>query len=66
MIKVNGDAVQNAEGLTFSEYLFNTAGYTKGRIAVECNGDIVPSKEYETRVIKDGDTIEVVAFVGGG
>ena len=34
--------------------------------AVERNGDIVPKAQYDETVLKDGDSVEVVSFVGGG
>lgn len=36
------------------------------RVAVELNGDVVPRAEHATRTLGDGDTVEVVTFVGGG
>ncbi|MDE7226559.1 MAG: sulfur carrier protein ThiS, partial [Ruminococcus sp.] len=30
------------------------------------NGNIVPKKEYETTVLENGDSLEIVGFVGGG
>jgi sulfur carrier protein len=36
------------------------------RIAVECNGEIVPKSQYAQSVLKDGDKLEVVGAVGGG
>ena len=30
------------------------------------NGDIVPKAQYDKTVLQDGDSIEVVSFVGGG
>ena len=30
------------------------------------NGEIVPKAQYENVKIEDGDTLEVVSFVGGG
>ena len=36
------------------------------RIAVELNGDILPKYEYSDTMLKDGDRLEVVTFVGGG
>ena len=36
------------------------------RIAVEINGHIVPKSKYDTTVLNDGDTVEIVGFVGGG
>lgn len=36
------------------------------RVAVEVNLEIIKKPEYESRVLKDGDSIEIVNFVGGG
>ena len=65
MIKVNGEAVNNAEGLSLESYL-NQESYTISRIAVELNGNIVPKAEYGKTIIAEGDKLEVVSFVGGG
>ena len=35
-------------------------------VAVEQNLEIVPKTEYSTRSIGEGDSIEIVQFVGGG
>ena len=64
MVKVNGAEVDIA-GKTLSEYLLS-AGYDVKRVAVECNGDIVFKSCYEQTVLKDGDSLEIVSFVGGG
>ena len=64
MVKINGESLDIA-GKTIGEYL-DTTKYDKKRIAVEKNGDIVPKSMYDEAVINDGDTIEVVSFVGGG
>ena len=64
MVTVNGTALdiagQNLEGYLAGE------GYDKKRIAVELNGEIVPKAQYGQTVLKDGDALEVVSFVGGG
>ena len=65
MIKVNGDLTEQLEGLTVNEFLQKN-GYKKEYVAVECNGQIVPKKEYDTVVLKNQDSLEVVSFVGGG
>lgn len=52
-------------GKTVAEYLATTS-YDPKRIAVERNGDIVPKAQYGETVLKDGDSVEVVSFVGGG
>ena len=35
-------------------------------IAVEVNEEIVPKSTYDQTILKDGDVVEVVSFVGGG
>ena len=64
MVKINGEEV-NAAGETLADYLAR-AGYPNGRIAVERNGEIVPKAQYGAVTLEDGDTLEVVRFVGGG
>ena len=64
MVKINGEEL-NIAGKTVAEYLATT-NYDPKRIAVECNGDIVPKAQYGETVLKDGDSVEVVSFVGGG
>lgn len=34
--------------------------------AITVNGDIVVSKDWNTFTLKDGDSVEVLTFVGGG
>jgi len=41
-------------------------GYTGKRVAVECNGAIVPKSHYAEAHLSDGDRVEIVAAVGGG
>ena len=64
MVKVNGKELDLA-GKTIAEYLLTT-DYDAKRIAVERNGEIVFKSQYSETVLKDGDSIEVVSFVGGG
>ena len=64
MVKVNGVELDIA-GKTVAEYLATT-DYDHKRIAVERNGDIVFKLQYGTTVLADGDSLEVVSFVGGG
>ena len=64
MVKVNGEKL-NIEGKTVAEYLIDS-GYDIKRIAIECNGEIIPKARYGDRILQDGDIIEIVRFVGGG
>ena len=64
MVKVNGMELDIA-GKTVAEYLATTK-YDPRRIAVERNGEIVFKSRYGEIVLEDGDSLEVVSFVGGG
>ena len=64
MVKVNGEMLDIA-GMTLDAYL-QTTDYDRRRIAVERNGEIVPKAQYSETVLQEGDTVEVVSFVGGG
>jgi len=64
MVKVNGAELDLA-GKTVSDYLATT-DYDLKRIAVERNGDIVFKSQYDITLLKDGDRLEIVGFVGGG
>ncbi len=65
LIIVNGNKRVYEENLSFADYLQNE-GYRLSKIAVECNGEIVPRSHYAQRLIQRGDCIEIVHFVGGG
>lgn len=64
MVKINGELF-DVSGYSVLEYL-KTTNYDMKKIAVECNGDIVPKAQYEEVILKDGDSVEIVSFVGGG
>ncbi len=65
MVKINGESIANIDGKTVAEYLAES-GYDTKRVAVELNGDILPKAQYDSTVLQDGDSVEVVSFVGGG
>ena len=64
MVKINGKCLELA-GSTLQDYLASV-GYDMARIAVERNGEIVPKAAYGETVLQEGDSLEVVSFVGGG
>lgn len=64
MVKINGEET-DAAGQTVAEHIAS-AGYNAARIVVELNGDIVPKGRYADTVLRDGDSVEVVCFMGGG
>ncbi len=38
----------------------------RGRVAVEINRAVVPKAQWDAVVLRPGDTVEIVNFVGGG
>ena len=64
MVKINGEKM-NIAGKNIAEYL-SESGYDLKRVAVELNGDILPKSQYADTLLKDGDSVEIVSFVGGG
>ncbi len=64
-ITLNGDPKTLEDGLTILG-LLQELGYQERRLAVECNGDIIPRSQHASTVLHDGDTVEIVMAVGGG
>jgi sulfur carrier protein len=63
-ITTNGEAV-SIDPLTVQQYLVSL-GIDPRRVAVELNLDILPKALYDGTQLKEGDTLEIVHFVGGG
>ena len=64
-ITLNGDRHQLAAPVSVSE-LLQQLDIDARRVAVELNLAVVKKAAYESSVIKDGDEVEIVNFVGGG
>jgi len=64
-IRLNGDSHEIAGPLSISA-LLEQLEIDARRVAVELNMDVVKKSAYDSSVIKDGDEIEIVNFVGGG
>lgn len=64
MVIINGEPV-DAAGLSVAEYLAKQ-GYRVDFVAVERNREIVPRAQHGETLLQDGDTVEIVRFVGGG
>ena len=63
-IQINGEP-RSIEPMSLLE-LLGTLDINPTRVAVERNREIVPKREYETTLLAEGDTLEIVQFVGGG
>ena len=64
-IVVNGVARQVPGVLSVLEVLGHL-GVDPARVAVELNREILPKGDYPATSLKEGDSIEIVHFVGGG
>lgn len=64
-LTVNGEAREFAHVATVAD-LIGKLGYTGKRIAIECNGDIVPKSQHASTALNSGDKLEIVVAVGGG
>ena len=64
-IEVNGETREVSPAITISQLLVEL-GVADGPVAVERNREIVPRAEHAQTQLSDGDTLEVVHFVGGG
>jgi sulfur carrier protein len=64
-LTVNGNPVELPDGSTVSALLAHLA-VDSARVAVERNEDVVPRRTWTEAQLCDGDSVEVVTFVGGG
>ena len=63
-IKVNGQDHEVASGATVTQ-LIEQHKLTPSKVAVELNRRLIRTEKYDT-VLKEGDEVEIVTFVGGG
>ncbi len=64
-LRVNGEEHQHAGGGTVQELLAEI-GAEGNRVAVMVNDAIVPKAEFGRVRLREGDRVEVLAFMGGG
>lgn len=63
MVTINGEP-KAADGMTVLE-LLSSMQLKPERTAVMIGGEILPKSNYST-VLRDGDEVDIVGFVGGG
>lgn len=63
-LRVNGEN-RSFDGCTLRD-LIELMELNPSRVAVELNGNIVPRAEFGNTELKNGDSLEIVHFVGGG
>jgi len=64
-LTINGDIARYEGPLTVGE-LVAALGLQPKKLAVELNRAIVPKSAYGHTPLSDGDSLEIVHFVGGG
>ena len=64
-IMLNGERREAPLGTTVAA-LVESLALAKGRVAVERNREIVPMSQWADVALADGDSLEIVHFVGGG
>ena len=64
-IRVNGEEKEIADGLNVAR-LLEELQIRPARVVVELNRNIVSRETHASTQLKDGDTLEIVHFVGGG
>jgi len=64
-IVVNGETRSFAPPLNCAE-LIDRLELAGKRVALECNGEIVPRSRFPEQLLRDGDRLEIVVAVGGG
>ena len=65
-ITVAGVKKEVADGLTVAQLVIDENVETPQYVTVTINDEFVESGQFAETVIKDGDSIEVLYFMGGG
>jgi thiamine biosynthesis protein ThiS len=64
-ITVNGEAREITEGQSVAA-LLSELGIQDERVAVELNLTILNREYFKQTLLRDGDRVEVIGFIGGG
>ncbi|MPY90635.1 MAG: sulfur carrier protein ThiS [Luteitalea sp.] len=64
-IRLNGDAYELPESLSV-RVLLDRLEIDPRRVAVEVNLTVIKRGQYDTTIVREGDEVEIVNFVGGG
>ncbi len=64
-MRINGKEMTLVNNQSLLQFL-ETNGFDVATLAVAKNGEIVPKSSYDTVLLCEADTLEVVRFVGGG
>lgn len=65
-LTINGKQRSFEAGIFTVENLVTSLGLEGKRLAIECNGEIVPRSKFVQTQLSEGDKLEIVGAVGGG
>lgn len=65
-ITVAGNKKEVADGLTLAQLVIDEKVETPQYVTASVNEQFVESRDFEATVLKDGDEIEFLYFMGGG
>lgn len=63
---INGVETEVPEGLSVTALLEHAKAEMPDMVSVELNGIILERKVFDSTIIKDGDKVEFLYFMGGG
>jgi len=64
-VEINGESRDVPERLDLAELLRHLS-LPDQRVAVELNCEVIRRSDWPSRMVREGDKIEIVHFVGGG
>ncbi|MFP4013270.1 MAG: sulfur carrier protein ThiS [Chitinispirillaceae bacterium] len=64
-IKINGTVQQVRTGSSVLDFL-TSRSIEPSHVVVELNGSVLDRAQYGDAVLEEGDSVEVLRFVGGG
>lgn len=65
-IVVNGEESSLSEALTVNKLLVEQNVKMPELVSVEVNGEILKRSDFDSTILKEGDKVEFLYFMGGG
>lgn len=65
-LTVNGESVDVGDGINVTELLKVQEVKMPDMVSVELNGEILDRDKFDNTTLNDGDTVELLYFMGGG
>lgn len=65
-ITVTGKQKDYAEGTTITQLIAAEEVETPDYVTVSVNDEFIDHKDFDTKVLAEGDTVEFLYFMGGG